>query len=84
MPTRGPAWLTDYENGDNGGTSTSAPAAIAGYPSLTVPMGYVDGLPVGLSFIGRPWSERTLLRVAEQFEEATHHRRPPTFLSTLG
>jgi len=84
MPTRGPAWLTDYENGDTGGLLTSGPAAIAGYPSLTVPMGFVDGLPVGLSFVGRPWSERTLLRLAQAFEDATRHRRPPTFRPSLG
>jgi len=82
-PSGGPAWLTDPVNGDyfTGGDST--PAAVSGYPSLTVPMGYVAGLPVGLTFVGRPWSEGGLIRRAYAFEQATRHRRAPRFLPTV-
>jgi amidase len=82
-PTGGPAWLTDLVDGDHyvGGNSTAA--AVAGYPSLTVPMGFVFGLPVGLSFIGRPWSEGLLIRLASAFERATARRRPPGFRATV-
>ena len=82
-PTGAPAWMTDLVNGDHfiGGSST--PAAVSGYPSVTVPMGYVFGLPVGLSLVGRAWSEATVVRLAYAFEHATHHRRPPRFLRTV-
>jgi amidase len=83
-PTGGPAWPTDLVNGDHVGGSSSAPAAIAGYPNITVPAGEVQGLPIGLSFFGRPWSEPTLFRIAYAFEQATRYRRPPTFRPTLG
>ena len=81
-PTDGPAWLTDLIDGDHyiGGSSTAA--AVAGYPSVTVPAGFVFGLPVGISFFGRAWSEATLIRLAYAYEQATHHRRPPQFLPT--
>jgi amidase len=84
-PTCGPAWMTDHLVGDrfDGGFS-AGPAAIAGYPDITVPMGFVAGLPVGISFFGRAWSEPTLLRLAYAFEQATKHRRPPAFEPTLG
>jgi len=83
MPSRGPAWLTDHVNGDpKGGGSTAGPAAIAGYPNLTVPMGFVDGLPVGVSFVGRPWSEGRLLRLGYAYEQVTRHRRPPMHTRT--
>jgi amidase len=82
-PTQGPAWLIDLVNGDAGGLSSfTSPAAVAGYPHVTVPMGFVRGLPVGLSFVGRAWSEPTLLKLAYAFEQAAPARRKPTFAST--
>ena len=84
-PTRDLAWPTDHIKGDRlDGGSSAGPAAIAGYPDITVPMGFVSGLPAGVSFFGRAWSEPTLLRVAYAFEQATNHRRAPTFALTLG
>ena len=84
-PTRDLAWPTDHIKGDRlDGGSSAGPAAIAGYPDITVPMGFVSGLPAGVSFFGRAWSEPTLLRVAYAFEQATNHRRAPTFAPTLG
>lgn len=81
-PTGGPAWVTDLINGDHFGGGSAAYAAVAGYPSITVPAGSVFGLPVGVSFFGRAWSEPTLVRIAFAFEQATRHRRPPRFLPT--
>ena len=84
-PTMGLAWLTDHVKGDRLETGSSAgPAAIAGYPDISVPMGFVAGLPVGVSFFGRAWSEPTLLRIAYGYEQASGHRRAPTFLDTVG
>lgn len=82
-PTGAPAWTTDLINGDHyvGGSSTLA--AVAGYPHITVPAGFVRDLPVGISFFGRAWSEPTLIRIAYAFEQTTKHRRTPRFLPTL-
>lgn len=79
-PTGGVAWLTDPVAGDHYGASFSTPAAVAGYPHLTVPAGFVRGLPMGLSFVGRPFSEWQLLGYGQAFEQATKHRRAPAFL----
>ncbi|MDF1546606.1 MAG: amidase [Bacteroidales bacterium] len=79
-PTGSPAWKTDLVNGDNYLLGSSSPAAISGYPSITVPMGFIDELPVGISFFGRAWSEPVLLEIAYAFEQATLQRRVPMFL----
>ena len=81
-PTGGPAWVTDLVNGDHFGGSSSQLAAASGYPNVTVPAGFVHGLPVGVSFFGRAWSEPTLIRIAYAFEQATRHRQPPRLLAT--
>jgi amidase len=80
-PTGSPAWPTDLVNGDHFLGASSSPAAMAGYPLVTVPAGYSYGLPVGLTFMGRAWSEPTLIALAYAFEQATKHRRTPAFLS---
>jgi len=82
-PTQGPAWLIDHINGDAGsGGSVTQPAAVSGYPHITVPMGYIHGLPVGISFFGRAFSESTLVKIAYAYERATMIRKPPGFLTT--
>ncbi|MBD0372081.1 MAG: amidase [Pyrinomonadaceae bacterium] len=78
-PTGGPPWTTDLINGDHFSGASSTPAAVAGYPNINVPAGYVYGLPVGTSFFGRAWSEPTLIRLAFAFEQATRHRAAPKF-----
>jgi amidase len=82
-PTGNPAWPIDLVNGDHFTGSSSTPAAVAGYPSISVPMGYVLGLPVNLSFIGLAWSEPALIRYAYAFEQITMQRKAPRFLPTL-
>jgi amidase len=82
-PTAGPPWLTDYIKGDNGGGGFTSPAAVAGYPHVTVPAGFVSGLPCGVSFVGTAWSEPRLIALAYAFERATKLRRPPKFVKTV-
>jgi len=77
VPTNGPAWMIDHVNGDHYGVGSSSLAAISGYPSITVPAGHVFGLPVGLSFIGKPWNEKQLIEIGYAFEQATRARRAP-------
>lgn len=81
-PTGGPAWVTDLVNGDHFGGSSSTPAAVAGYPAVTVPAGFVSGLPVGITFMGAAGSESLLVKLAYAFEQATSVRRKPAFLPT--
>jgi amidase len=81
-PTGGPAWLTDHLDGDHFGGGSSGAAAVAGYPNVTVPAGFIFGMPVGISFFGRAWSEPVLIRLAYSFEQATKVRKPPKFLPT--
>ena len=76
-PTNGPAWLIDHINGDSFGIGSSSLAAISGYPSITVPAGFVSGLPIGLSFISKPWNEKQLIEIAYAFEQTTGVRKPP-------
>ena len=82
-PTLGPASVIDWINGDRWLGGSSTPAAVAGYPSISIPAGEVFGLPVGLLFFGRAWSESTLLRLGYAFEQATKHRISPKFLPTV-
>ncbi|MDP2335148.1 MAG: amidase [Bacteroidota bacterium] len=82
-PTNGPAWTIDPVNGDHFGGGSSEPAAISGYPNISVPAGYVHGLPVGISFFGRAWSEPTLIKLAYAYEQATNHRKAPGFLKNI-
>ncbi|MSR37159.1 MAG: amidase [Gemmatimonadetes bacterium] len=81
-PTAGPPWPVDLLNGDHSTGGSSTPAAVAGYPTITVPMGYVNELPVGLTFIGRAWTEPILIKLAYAYEQATQRRHVPRYLPT--
>ena len=83
-PTGSPAWLTDLVNGDHVAGGSSNAAAVAGYPNINVTAGYIFGLPVGISFFGRAWSEPVLIKLAYSFEQTLKVRQPPRFLPTLG
>ena len=80
-PTNGPAWMIDHINGDTFSVGSSSLAAVSGYPNITVPAGFVSGLPIGLSFIGKPWNEKQLIEIAYAFEQATGVRRAPALSS---
>ncbi len=82
-PTDSPAWMTDLIDGDHFLGGSSSAAAVAGYPSITVPAGFVLGLPIGISFFAGAWSEPRLIGLAYSFEQATKHRKPPQFLPTV-
>jgi amidase len=82
-PTGGPAWMTDLVNGDHATGGSSSAAAVAGYPNINVTAGSLWGLPVGVSFFGRAWSEPVLLKIAYAFEQLTKARRKPRFLPTV-
>lgn len=84
MLTRGPAHLTDFVNGDSSSGGSASLAAVAGYPSVTVPAAQVQGLPVGVSFVGRAWSEAKLLALAADFEAKAPARQQPKFLPSVG
>jgi amidase len=79
----GPAWLFDFVNGDSGVGGDTSPAAVAGYPNITVPAGFIHGLPVGISFVGKAYTEPTLIGIAYAFEKARGARRKPEFLPTI-
>lgn len=83
VPAVGPAWATDLLNGDRISGGGTTPAAVAGYPSITVPAGWVGELPVGILFMGRAWSESRLIGLAFAYEQASRHRKPPKFLPTV-
>ena len=81
-PTGSPAWKTDLLNGDHFIGGSSSLAAISGYPAITVPMGFIGELPVGITFFGKAWSEGRLIEIAYGYEQSTHFRKPPKYLTT--
>jgi amidase len=81
-PTGSPAWKTDLVLGDHFVGGSSSLAAISGYPAITVPMGFIEGLPVGVTFFGRAWNEPTLLEIAYSYEQGTHHRKTPEYINS--
>ena len=82
-PSGSPAWLTDFIRGDNSGGGFASPAAVAGYPHITVPAGFVSGLPCGISFVGTAWSEPKLIAMAYAYEQESRHLRAPGYLKTV-
>ena len=82
-PTGELAWLTDFIHGDASGNSFTTPAAVAGYPHITVPAGFAKGLPCGISFVGKAWSEPTLIAMAYAYEQASRRRRPPSYIRSV-
>jgi amidase len=82
-PSGQPAWLTDFIKGDASGGGFTSPAAVAGYPHITVPVGQVQGLPCGISFVGAAWSEPRLIALAYAFEQASRARKPPAYVKTV-
>jgi amidase len=81
-PTGSPAWKTDLVLGDHFVGGSSSLAAVAGYPAITVPMGFIENLPVDLTFFGRAWSEPVLIEIAYSYEQGTKHRKAPKYLAT--
>ncbi len=82
-PSGGPAWLIDYKKGDRSTGESSSPAAVAGYPNITVPAGYIFGLPVGISFFAGMLQEPVLFKLAYAFEQASKVRQSPKYLDTI-
>jgi amidase len=84
VPSGGPSWMIDLVNGDtiSWDMESASPAAVAGYPHITLPAGYIFGLPVGISFFAKAWQEPTLIKLTYAFEQATKFRKPPEFLPT--
>jgi amidase len=82
-PTGELAWLTDFIHGDSSGNSFTTPAAVAGYPHITIPAGFAKGLPCGISFVGKAWSEPTLIAMAYAYEQASRRRRPPSYVRSV-
>jgi amidase len=82
-PTGGPAWLTDWVCGDHSSGGSSSAAAVSGYPSITVPAGFVSGLPIGITFFGRAFSEPVLIQIAYAYEQTAQARHPPEFRASL-